>query len=100
MRFGNATEGDRVDYPAGARALVMDLHNDANPESPLAIEDVYVVWFSYVLGNWKALVSTTLPDDRYYEVTHRGEGDGGMVAATTYVDTYVKTSNVAVEQIR
>ena len=26
-----------------------------------AQDEVYVVWFCYILGGWKALVSTTLP---------------------------------------
>jgi hypothetical protein len=51
------------------------------------VADVYVVWFSKVLRNWKAMVSTTLPDGMYYEITHNGEnGD-------TYIDAYKKFHN-------
>lgn len=50
-------------------------------------ESVYVVWFAFVLGHWKALVSTSLPDGRYYEVTHNSNKD------ETYVDTYEKIRN-------
>lgn len=32
--------------------------------------DAYVVWQCYILGNAKWLLSTTLPDDMYYEVTY------------------------------
>lgn len=53
-------------------------------------DEVYVVWFSKVLQNWKALVSTTLPDGMYYEVTYSGE------AKETYLDAYKKFDNVAV----
>jgi hypothetical protein len=35
-----------------------------------AYDEVYVVQFFYILGNWKALVSTTLPDGMYYEVSY------------------------------
>lgn len=49
--------------------------------------EVYVVWFSFTLGNWKALLSTTLPDGRYYEITHSTEKN------ETYVDCYVKLYN-------
>lgn len=49
--------------------------------------DVYVVWFSKTLQNWKALVSSTLSDGRYYEVTYNGDKE------ETYVDTYVKVDN-------
>jgi hypothetical protein len=50
----------------------------------------YVVWFAKVLGNWKALVSTDLISGHYWEVTYNG------VKQETYVDTYVKSSNVAI----
>lgn len=39
------------------------------------ISEVYVVQFTYILGNWRAMVSTSLPDGMYYEVVyakHRG----------------------------
>jgi len=55
-------------------------------------DEVYVVQFTKVLGNWKALVSTTLPDEMYYEVTHDG------VACYDYVDAYKKFENVAVPE--
>lgn len=52
---------------------------------------VYPVWFTYVLGNWKAMVSTSIPDGRYYEVTdNKARGE-------TYVDVYVKTSNTVIK---
>lgn len=50
--------------------------------------EVYAVWFSKTLKNWKALVSTTLPDSMYYEVTY----DGNKGAA--YLDAYRKVDNV------
>lgn len=53
-------------------------------------DDVYVVWFGKALQNWKALVSTTLPDGMYYEVTYNGDnGD-------TYLDAYKKFDNVLI----
>ena len=51
---------------------------------------VYVVWFVKVLQNWKALVSTSLPDGMYYELTY--DGDKSKV----YVDAYKKFDNVAI----
>lgn len=50
----------------------------------------YVVWFAFILGGWKALVSSTEPDGRYYEVTFNKAKD------ETYLDTYVKTNNVVI----
>lgn len=53
-------------------------------------QDVYVVTFSFVLGNWKALVSTTLPDGMYYEVT-RNEA-----SKETYVTSYKQWEHVTI----
>lgn len=55
-----------------------------------AIDEVYVVWFSKTLQNWKALVSTTLPDGMYYEVTYNGDDE------ETYLDGYKKFVNVCI----
>ncbi len=52
---------------------------------------VYVVWFSKTLGNWKALISTALPDGKYYEVTYDGAND------CIYLDAYVKFQNIRIE---
>lgn len=54
------------------------------------LDEVYVVWFSKTLQNWKALLSTTLPDGMYYEVTYNGD------AKETYIDAYKKFENVKV----
>jgi hypothetical protein len=53
--------------------------------------EIYVVWFAYVLGAWKAVCSTDIPDGRYYEVTYHA---GRKVA---FLDTYVKVENREVE---
>lgn len=57
---------------------------------PIPEYDVYVVWFCKTLQNWKALVSSTLPDGMYYEVTHNGD------QRETYVDSYKKFDNQVV----
>ena len=54
-------------------------------------DECYIVWFAYTLGNWKALVSTTLPDGMYYEVTHNANKN------ETYIDAYKKFDNVMLQ---
>ena len=49
--------------------------------------DVFVVWNAYILGNIKALLSTTLCDGMYYEVTYNKEKD------EIYFDAYKKFEN-------
>lgn len=53
--------------------------------------EVYIVWFAKALQNWKALVSSTLPDGMYYEVTYNGN------LREVYLDAYKKFSNEVVK---
>ena len=49
--------------------------------------EVFVVWQCYILGNAKWLLSTTLPDGMYYEVTYN------KVKDEFYLDAYKKFEN-------
>lgn len=73
-----------------AKQLVVDYFNahvDATDGKKLTMEDVFIVWFSKTLQNWKALVSTTVSDGMYYEVTRNGD------KGETYLDVYKKWEN-------
>ena len=56
-------------------------------------DEVFVVWFCYILGGWKALLSTTLPDGMYYEVTFNKDKQ------EIYVDHYVKTEQTLISVV-
>lgn len=62
---------------------------DKTDDVELDPEDVYVVWSTKVLQNNKALLSTPLFDDMYYEVTYNGDKN------EIYFDAYKKFENVA-----
>lgn len=64
---------------------------DKTDDFEITREDIYIVWFSKTLQNWKALVSTTIPDGMYYEVTYNGD------KKETYIDAYKKFENVCVK---
>jgi hypothetical protein len=88
------TENEGINFPFMAKeiaylhgALPLGVEKD---EPTFSLDDVYVVWFTYTLGYWKALCSTSLPDGRYYEVTYNAE------KKVAYVDTYKKTHNIEV----
>ena len=49
--------------------------------------DVFVVWSCKTLQNHKALLSTTLPDGMYYEITYNGD------KKEAYLDAYKKFEN-------
>ena len=52
--------------------------------------EVYTVWKSKVLQNWKYLLSTTLFDGMYYELTYNGNKN------EWYLDAYKKFENVVI----
>jgi len=87
--FSSDDEGR--DIPRVAKEIVYDQAVSLGVKEELpdfSIDDVYVVWFAYTLGSWKALCSTSVADGRYYEVTYSREKEKG------FVDTYRKTHNV------
>ena len=49
--------------------------------------EVFTVWKCKILQNWKYLVSTTLPDGMYYEMTYDGDNK------RWYLDAYKKFEN-------
>lgn len=62
-------------------------HLDPTDKKKIDTDDVYVVWYSKTLQNSKALLSTTLPDGMYYELTLNGS------MAEIYMDAYKKWEN-------
>lgn len=48
---------------------------------------VYIVWKCKILQNWKYLLSTTLLDGMYYELTYNGD------KKEWYLDAYKKFEN-------
>lgn len=76
-----------------AKELVVNYFNDhveKTDNKKITEDDVFVVWFCKTLQNWKALVSTTVSDGMYYEVTHNGD------KGETYLDAYKKWENVCI----
>ena len=52
--------------------------------------EVYIVWKCKTLQNWKYLISSTLADGMYYELTFNGD------KKEWYLDAYSKTENVVI----
>ena len=76
-----------------AKDIVVNYFNNASEKTEwtnkfiLTRDDVYIVWFSKTLQNWKAMVSTTVSDGMYYELTYNGNNQ------ETYLDAYKKWRN-------
>ena len=59
--------------------------------SYISTDYVYVVWLNRTLQNNKALLSTTISDGMYFEITYNGD-DNEM-----YFDAYKHTYNEAIK---
>ena len=67
-------------------------HIDKTDNVQITLDNVFIVWFCKTLQNWKALVSTTLPDGMYYEVTYNGD------KKEVYLDAYKKFENRCIKE--
>lgn len=77
-----------------AKRVVMEYFNarvEKTDKTQITMDDVFVVWFCKTLQNWKAMVSTTVSDGMYYEVTYNGDNK------ETYLDAYKKWENVVIK---
>lgn len=62
-------------------------HLDKTDNVQITIDNVFVVWQCKTLQNNKALLSTTLYDGMYYELTYNGN------KKEIYLDAYKKFEN-------
>ena len=77
-----------------AKATVVDYvnsHIDKSDRKTITEDDVYIVWLCKTLQNHKALVSTTISDGMYYELTYNGDKN------ELYLDAYKKWENRCIE---
>jgi len=60
---------------------------------PVPVFDVFTVWKVKALQNWKFLISSSLPDGMYYEVTYNGD------KKEWYLDAYKKFENRCIREV-
>ena len=65
-------------------------HLDKSDQKPEF--EVYTIWKCKALQNWKYLLSSTLPDGMYYELTYNGD------KKEWYLDAYKKFENVVITE--
>lgn len=76
--------------------IVVDYYNnhvDVTDNKTLTEDDVYIVWYCKTLQNCKALLSTTVSDGMYYEITYNGD------KKEFYLDAYKKWQNVYIKEV-
>lgn len=81
----NANEIESLAH-AKVREFALDTRNKGQYPNPTDFE-VVTVWKCYILGNMKLLITTSLPDGKYYEVTYDFGKD------SMYFDVYVRVHN-------
>lgn len=67
------------------RQYIADHLDKSDPEPPKF--EVFIVWKCKALQNWKYLLSSTLFDGMYYEMTYNGD------KKEWYLDAYKKFEN-------
>ena len=65
-------------------------HLDKTDGKSITTDDVFVVWSCKTLQNSKALLSTTVHDGMYYEMTYNGDKN------EVYMDAYKKWENICI----
>lgn len=71
-----------------SQALVADyISEHLDKSDPDFKFEVFTVWKCKILQNWKYLISSTIPDGMYYEMTYNGDKD------EWYLDAYKKFEN-------
>ena len=74
-----------------ALEIVRDyINKHLDKSDPTPEFDVYTVWKTKILQNWKFLISSTLFDGMYYELTYNGD------KKEWYLDAYKKFENVVI----
>lgn len=70
----------------------VNAHLDITDYTANSSFEVYTVWKVKALQNWKYLISTTLPDGMYYELTYNGDKN------EWYLDAYKKFENKVIKE--
>lgn len=78
-----------------ALELVRNYINEHLDKSdPAPVFELCIVWKAKVLQNWKYLISSTLHDGMYYELTYNGD------KLEWYLDAYKKFENQCIAAIK
>lgn len=76
------------------KKTVVDYFNsrvEITDQTKITEENVFIVWLCKTLQNHKALVSTTVSDGMYYELTYNGDKN------ELYLDAYKKWENKCIK---
>jgi len=72
-------EKNFLDFAKGQVVNYTNEHLDKTDNKQITKDNVFMVWCCKTLQNNKALLSTTLFDGMYYEVTYNGDKDEAYI---------------------
>lgn len=82
------------DFEKLCKEIIVEYFNnrvEITDENKITEDDVYIVWSCKTLQNNKAMVSTTVSDGMYYELTYNGD------KKELYLDAYKKWENKCIK---
>lgn len=82
------------DFEKLCKKIVVDYFNgnaEKTDNIKISEENVFIVWSCKTLQNNKAMISTTVSDGMYYELTYNGD------KKEMYLDAYKKWENKAIK---
>ena len=85
-----------MNYLETSKQIVINYFNENAEKTDnikICADNVYIVWSCKTLQNFKALLSTTVSDGMYYELTYNGD------KKEWYLDAYKKWQNVCIKAI-
>lgn len=83
-----------IDMDLRAEAIVSDyIYAHLDKSDDLPDYEVFMVWKCKALQNWKYLLSSTLFDGMYYELTYNGD------KREWYLDAYKKFENRVIQEV-
>lgn len=83
-----------MDKDLRAESIVTDyIYSHLDKSDSIPDFEVYIVWKSKILQNWKYLISSSLPDGMYYECTFDGDEN------RWYLDAYKKFENKVISEV-
>lgn len=84
------------DFIKLCKETIVNYFNDrveVTDDMKITEENVFIVWSCKTLQNNKAMVSTTVSDGMYYELTYNGDKQ------ELYLDAYKKWENKAIKVV-
>ena len=82
------------DFERICKQIIVDYFNnraEITDDFKISEENVFIVWSCKTLQDNKAMVSTTVSDGMYYEITYNGDKN------EIYLDAYKKWENKKIE---